>query len=312
MKKVNVLFAMLLVAFMGFIASCSSDEEKVAPTINVSGQDASSYTVGDTIHYSLIAGSSTELKALTIEPTSTGGLGTGVKSYVPTNALTSLTDWTFVKNQTNVTIKYDYVVPANTTSVTITFTVTDKDHLPSLKESGTKTFTVTPLVVAGEINAYTAILMGGQLNATYGSFWSSIDQTVYTITNAVANSAKIDLLYFYGETNEATLAGPTNDQAIIAFAGFLATLTEHNATTFKDVTTAVTDWAAVTDDAIITANATAMTATLVNHLTVGKILAFKTASTSANPNKSGLIKVVEITGTTGTDRAIKLDIKIQK
>ena len=48
------------------------------------------------------------------------------------------------------------------------------------------------------------------------------------------------------------------------------------------------------------------------YVEVGQIVAFETAATSANAGKKGFFKVMEITGTSGLDRTITIEVKIQK
>jgi hypothetical protein len=84
------------------------------------------------------------------------------------------------------------------TPVTTTFTITLKSKDP------------TPV---GEFIIKEAILMGGQKNATSGSFYSVALGKVLTIGAATSQPADVDLAYFYGATNQATIASPADTDA---------------------------------------------------------------------------------------------------
>lgn len=190
------------------------------------------------------------------------------------------------------------------------FAVTDK---AGVKKEIYYNITTTIPVVHGEIYTYTAILMGGQGNTTIGSFWNSKDNQVMKqdIAELAANQSKADFVYFYGTDNLATIASTKDDQANIAWNNtFSTSWTTRNDTKFKVVTGI--DWAQVTDDEIIGAQATNLTLTRANQLAVGQMVAFETAATSANPGKKGLFKVMEIGGTTPATRSITIEVKIKK
>jgi hypothetical protein len=177
-------------------------------------------------------------------------------------------------------------------------------------ESNEISFNITTTEV---VSIYTAILMGGQSNLNIGSFWSSVNNTVYKQADAKLNQNKVDLVYFYGTTNLATIAAP--DETVLGdvwTSGYFADWTIRNATRFKKTTGVNWDAITTTSDDLINENATNLTLSMTNQLQVGDIIAFETASTSAYASKKGLFKVMEITGTTGTDRAITIEVKIKK
>ena len=174
---------------------------------------------------------------------------------------------------------------------------------------------IDPPIVAGEINTYTAVLMGGQANSTTGSFYSTATNSVMLKTPAYlpANQSKIDMIYYFGTANSASIVAPASPQLdlVTEFAALRTTWAIDNDTKFKLVTGTIV-WADVTNDALITANVVALTDLNVNNLAVGNTIAFETAATSTNPSKKGLFKVIALTGTTGADRSITIEVKIQK
>jgi predicted transcriptional regulator len=129
------------------------------------------------------------------------------------------------------------------------------------------------------------------------------------MTDATANQNKVDFVYFYGATNLATLASPSDTDAQTIFTA-IADWTTINATKLGATTLTATEFDAIDDDAEIVIAATGLTATKANTLEVGDVIAFETASTSANASKKGLLKVVAITPeNTGT---ITIAVKVQQ
>ncbi len=162
----------------------------------------------------------------------------------------------------------------------------------------------------GQVNFYTAKLLGGQNNVTAGSFYSASEDSVYTSANAATNQAKIDVVYFYGTTNAASLGAPSDATVLEAHTGStsLPDWTVKNATKFFKTSISALDFLmSANDSLILTVSDSLSTTTLANKLEVGQIVAFKTVT-----NKMGLIHVQNIGGSTGLDRDITINVKIQK
>ncbi len=183
--------------------------------------------------------------------------------------------------------------------------------LTSCSKDEEVTPTPTP-VVYGSINYYSAELLGGQNNATVGSFYSTSLGTVINDATASASStvqSTIDFVYFYGTTNGASIGAPSDATVATAHTGStsLPSWTVKNSTKFyiTAITPAVFD-AAMNDSLIRTVDSTQVTTSLAAALTVGKVVAFKTVA-----GKKGLFHVSAIGGTTGTDRNITLDVMVQ-
>ena len=175
-----------------------------------------------------------------------------------------------------------------------------------------ETITPTPTTY-GSISTYSAKLLGGQNNATLGSFFASDSGVVVSSSAAGASASvqgRIDLVYFYGTSNQASIGAPNDSVVAIAHNGStsLSTWTVKNATKFYATTLSPSTFTASANDSLIkTIDATSYSASLVNMLTVGKVVAFKTAA-----GKFGLFHVSAIGGTTGSDRSITIDVKVQK
>jgi hypothetical protein len=194
-------------------------------------------------------------------------------------------------------------VAIGTTATSFELIATDKDGL-----TASKTINVTIEQATGNpINSYTAILMGGQGNTTVGSYLDADAGQVYLKAAAITNQALIDVVYYYGTTNLATLCAP-NDATVNGGSGNL-TLCEDfttikNATKFGTSTITGAQFTAMTDDVLLSA-ITGLSATKMSSVAVGSFISFETAG-----GKKGVIKVANITtGSTGT---ITLEVKVQK
>jgi hypothetical protein len=187
--------------------------------------------------------------------------------------------------------------------LTLTFTATN-----TLQTSVTRTVNVTN--PPGEINTYTAVIMSDLKNPTGSSFYSIKDNTLMNINAAIAASSSVDLIYYYGATNKATLCAPA-DKEVEEFENLqnekiVLKFTTRNNTKLGAVTMTTTEFAAITNDLTIKAKQPAATATAVKTLAVGNVLWAETVA-----GKQALIRVVEITGAQSTS-FITIEVKVQK
>lgn len=173
--------------------------------------------------------------------------------------------------------------------------------------------TPAPSVVYGDVNSYSAKMMGGQNNATLGSFLATDNGEVITSSAAGASTtvqARVDLVYFFGTTNQASMGAPNDSVVAIAHTGStsLPTWTTKNATKFVKTSITPAAFIASDNDSLVkTIDAATISASFVNTLAVGNVVAFKTAG-----GKLGLFHVQSVDGTTGTDRSITINVKVQE
>lgn len=293
MKKIQFLFVAIVLAGVAFMSSCTTDS--TPPTLTL--KTGANYTSAD----------------VTIEQN--GDITVGINASSETSTLSSFTIKAAVNGGANITVEdsalsaatfnadYTLTVPDLGTTV-ITFQVTDADG-----QTATTSFTVT---TTEGFYTYTAVLMGGQLNPNLGSFYETATNTVMKLAAANAANNKVDFVYYYGEIYKGTVAAPA-DATVPAATNFanIANWHPRNATQLKAGVT-VTDWSAVAGSDITTL-ATGFTDTKADHLAINDVVAFETASTSTNPSKKGLFKVVDMKGTeAGTDREITIEVKILK
>lgn len=286
MKKINLLIATLILASLAIVTSCKKD--KTPPTITFkggTGYTSSDITIdqGATLTFGITAQSgSSKLQELKIVATSN-------------NTPQTLLDSTFSAD----TFSNDFSIMFSSVGQSrLTFTITDKDG---------QTAEVALVVTSVEaISTYTQKILGSYGNLTIGSSFASADGTVYKMADALTNASKIDWLYFYGNSDLATLAAPDDADAATIFTGTngLANWAVRNSTRFRLVSEGAV-WDNILLSSDIAAIATGTTATSVMQLAVGDIVAFKTAG-----NKLGVLKVSDISGTSaGT---ITYDVKVQK
>lgn len=288
MKK-RIFFITLAVLSIGFFTACEDDEFAVGPSIEfIAG------TGNITADATVIAGEDFTFK------------------WIVTKGDANLESFTIRLTNSDLTgfpktdIDNDLYQDEYTTSIVsagindYTFIATDKD---GKQETYTITVTATAVVSYGAITTYSDKIIGSY-DATEGSSFASVNGLVYNSADAAANSEKIDFVYYFGITTNATLASPTDTDAQTVFSGISAWTTK-NATLLGATTITGTAFDAMTDDADIVTAATELTASKSGNLSTGDVIAFETASM-----QKGLIKVTNIeTGAAGT---IEITVKVQE
>ncbi len=296
MKRLNFLFAILFMASVPFLTSCTTEEDEATPpTIMLNAGPG--YTSSD-----VTVPVNTELKVGVIAAATTGKL-TNLKITQSVSTVV-LKDTTFSSDSFNK--DFTITAPSVAGDLTLTFRISAADG-----EFAEASFKIT--TTSATINTYTAVLLGGQLNVNLGSFYSTEENTVMKWAVANATPAKVDFGFYYGEANKATISAPSDSDIIFVknFEG-ISSWIPRNPTKMKLVTAAL-DWSTITDETGIIANVTDLTESKITNLAVDKVVAFETAATSTNPAKKGMFKVLELKGSTiGTDREIKIEVKIQK
>jgi len=321
MKKLIYQF-LLFSGIVGtlFMTSCNNDdsEEPVpGPTITVtltSGQTISDDTVraqsGGNLSFDVDATAPAGFNTLRVTDGVTGnilfetnrnelGIDAGV-SVVPTIPVDGITLPT-----TEVTV-----------ISSLQFSVVDENS-----NTADETFTIE---VQGEpsIEEYQAVLLGGQLNSTDGSFYNSLDNEVYFLSEAGTNDDKVDLLFYYVTSPGLNymIASPDNDEAQTTFntdpddGGPLTApgwpLTTENATRFKplDVTFDYSSATTSSDLANAYPEVGAEQERMLD-LQEGEVFAFQTSPERGD--RYGIIEVVSIDGTSGSNRSITINVKVQ-
>ncbi len=306
MKKLSYLLGLFVVAGLIF-SSCAKDDDEEPQDVTpvISFQTGGDYISADV---TIVQGDSILVGAICTSNATSGKKLESFKIYMIVNNVTS-----------DPIVQVDNIdESAYTASYYITFPdvldgklyaeVTDVDG-----ETSNVSFNITVDASAGPIFTYTTILMGGQANPNTGSFYCTGEDVVYLLADAVNNQDKIDFVFFYGNTNQYSIGAPNDDQVAIAHdANGINDWTTKNATLFSSDAIANLTWEDVVDDGLVISNQTDVTVSLANELADGQIYAFETAATSTNPAKKGLFKVIAVSGTSGADRQIEIEVKIQE
>jgi hypothetical protein len=293
MKKISIYFFALITS-LGFLTSCG-ETETVNPAPSIVLDNTAPFiaantevTAGDSVKFKVVV---TGNKINKFDATVSYDGGTPANLFTDANA----------GDKASYTKELAFKVRGVAGTETYTFTATDKNG-----EVTTKDIVIT-VKAAQTIRTQTAKLLGGQDNTTAGSFYATEgDGTVYMQADAKSNSAKVDFLYFYGATNQATIASPKDAGAQDIYdnsTSGIQTWSTTNDTKFKETTLTATDFNNATYASINTA-AEGASATKSNLLVNGKVFAFVTAG-----GKRGLILVNTISGTqTGS---IDITVKVQ-
>lgn len=306
MKKLNSLLMLAAVAGALTFTSCQKDEVTTTGTVTYSTPTDGKATVPtDTvILVKLTVSAAEDLKSVSAKVAYDGAVGT----TLDLSADTKTTDSTLASG-TGKTFEWTTGILTRSVAGKEVYTYTFKDKSGNTTEA-TITLTVNSKVVVDKVVTYSAKLLGGQSNATQGSFFNSSEGLVYNQANAKTNSGKVDILYFYGATNMATIASPDDADAATIYNNSstgIQTWTTKNATKFKATTVTATEFDGITakDDSKIVAAAAGAADTKSNKLASGSVFAFVTAA-----GKKGLIKVTAVSGT--QDGSITIDVKVQK
>ena len=196
------------------------------------------------------------------------------------------------------TFTFDYSTNVASKDKKLTFTATDTkglvaDFVVTIKPTATSI--KTGVVVTSE-----AKLLGGQAN-TNGSLYSVFLDQVIKLGDGAGVSSSIDLVYYYGSTNLATLAAPSATATQSVYSK-IATWSTKNATKFAKLS-GVSFSEITTEAAFNTAYGTAPTATEATALTPGDVLSVVTAK-----GQKAIVKVSSISPTS-TSGAMTILVK---
>ena len=286
-----------MVASMVFTTSCGQEEDvtPAAPSIEIEGAaDATGTTVnvGEAVNFSVKVAALGGFNTIRVDKTvGTGSTTTYVEQAKPAG-----------QTITTFTLPFTYTPTAAEAGkkVTFDFTVTDDN---------TKTSAHTFVVTVNEpaISEHQTVLMGAQRNAAEGSFYNAINKQVYLLSAAQNNKTSVDLLYYYGANNLATLAAPTDaDSKAVYGETNLQGMT--NATNFTRTTAVYADVKTSSDirNAWLEKK-TGTVDTKVTSLKVGDVVAFQLADSRGY--RLGVAQVVSVDAVnTGK---ITLNVKMQ-
>jgi hypothetical protein len=310
MKKITKnLLPILGIVGLIFMTSCGKDEGVVAtaPSISISASvDGSAIASGDNVE----VGSSVAFAVTITAPGGVNGLTVNGTSYSRSELgaeagdtqviVTNISSGILAETSIGLTAKYDFVAV---------------DDLG--QESEVETFTFVVVALPSPVaKAYgTTLLTPPAGDGTTDTFFGIGNGTLYSHNDVTGTaepvSANIDLGYYYGATDMASLSAPAAYPSSVFDISAWGTKKD----TKLEVTTLDSeDFIGMSTVADVNAKLEAITfettgGNIETNLTAGKILAFKTADTEAI---SGFIYVEAITGTTGNNDSITLQFVLNK
>ncbi|MBC8343132.1 MAG: hypothetical protein ISR55_08050 [Bacteroidetes bacterium] len=283
MKKRNLLLAAIVISVTGFFTACE-EPAGLAPVIAFLN-NVTETTLAAGVDSFTVAGTITSENGLAevklFKVTATGETQIG-------NAITTFTD------KTNYA--FQFFIQNIDENTTVKVEATDESNL-------TKSANFMIIVTGGAIDSWTETL-GAQSNTTTGSSFASSNGQVYLWAAATANSSLIDFIYFYGATNQATLAAPDDTDVATVFPSVTGWATR-NDTRYANTSLSAANFDAIMGDNDIITAATGASDTKANHLANGDVVAFITAA-----GKMGLVKIGTLTASnTGT---MEIAVKVQQ
>lgn len=170
---------------------------------------------------------------------------------------------------------------------------------------GTITISGSGTNVSNGIKTFTQTMLAAPLGSGASeTFISLYNNEVYVINDGVETAALWDFGYYYGATQNASLASTANYPSNIIDVPAISGLDAAELNNFY-IATSTIDFDAVTSASDLD-GITRPTTERVTSLSVDDVLEFE----DQYGNK-GVIKVIEISGTDGTGDFIKIDIKVQ-
>lgn len=274
MKKIAVLL-MALVSLSILTTSCDKDDDELgSPTLNFVGD--AGYVDGDA---TIVEGTTFNVGVSAFSNTESGKKLTTLRITRTMDNITFL-DTTYTINEDSYNAVYTFNAQTQGTGEVINFVLTDKAD-----QTAQKSITITYEAPSSSVAKVTGIEMGSH-NDSFGSFYSVANNLVYSVTDATANQAAIDFLYYKGATNLASIASPADGDAATVYPA-LDGWTNKNGTLFQTTDITSDDFDAIGSTYSFGDFTSELSA--ITQLDNNQVIMFKTWD-----NKLGLIKVVSI------------------
>ncbi|MDN4165606.1 hypothetical protein QWY31_08840 [Cytophagales bacterium LB-30] len=307
MKQLRTKFmSMLAIAGVIGFASCGGDEEveTVAPTVVVTYTGDANVPAGTEIEATVAFTAGAGIAGINLTPIIDGTAGD--KSF------NAPSEFGVAAGDTVGTFVVTYNPAASLIGSTVEWEI---EVVDAEDRTAVDDFSIT---VISALRNFTAVLLEAPIGSTPGTrtsetFYSIAEGATYSAEDVVdgpaGTSAKIDFGYYYGNTNEASIAAPANypslvyDLAAQGWGTRNATLIRSTSMTeaeFNEVTTLAEIETAFNGGTNENGN--------ITNLAVGDVFAFETASTSTNGVKKGLALVTALVATANSNGEITLEI----
>lgn len=313
----NKLLMLAVVASLGLTYSCSDDEEDpvAAPSIALSAEvGGAAISSGAEVE----AGNVIEVSAVVTAPGGFNvfrGTGTGT-SGTEITVEASRNDLGLDAGATEASISLPDLETEGLDGETFDWAF---EAVDDANQIGTATFSYDIVAPPSpDAVANVGVILNGQLNASGGSFLDVIENAVYGYADTRdAQSANVDMVFFYGTTNMYTIASLDDTDAGVAFGSAVgadalsaSTIATRNPTKFKVLSSTAADFDGVATEAdllTLFGGDVAAADTKVNGLSAGDVFGFELAS--ARGSVIGLVSVTATGGTSGADRTITFNVK---
>lgn len=298
----NFLTAVTILS-LGFLFSCGEDDTPLAdaPGVTVSAAivDGDALVSGGEV----VAGSAVEFS---ISVTAPGGFN-NVDITGSTTQNINRNDLNLDLGATSASTTLTVSTAETDAGGTASFTFVAVDELNQSSEEVVFTFDIVA-PPSPDAQVISQILVAPPTgDADSDTFYSIGENTLYSHNDVIGTndpvSADIDLGYYYGSNDMASLAAPSAYPAAIFDISAWGT---KNATQIEATDLSTEAFTALTSVADVDGELANVTfdGNIATALSVGDILAFKTVAT---PAVSGFIHVVAITGTSGSNDSIELE-----
>lgn len=296
LKLRNLLMLLAIGGLFTFSACDDDDDSDPKPTLNFIGDTTTispggNNTVksGEPIVFSwTVSNGASDLTRFTIDYVAPGG------SSQQIFAKTNLAD----NNATEYAGTFDTTL-TQTGEHNFTFRVEEENG-----NSTERAITVT-VESGAPLKSYTARMVGAQNNTDFGSFYSVRRDSVYSATGFnTSNGQFIDLIYYFGATNDATLASPS-DQTVEEFDAYDVTqFNQRNETVFSPISGNIGDFQTASDLDQFESALNNSNVTKANELSTSSTYAFK-----LDNDKLGVFAVQKIDSEDAG--FIEIDVKVQ-
>ncbi|MGK7396236.1 MAG: hypothetical protein ACNS62_16785 [Candidatus Cyclobacteriaceae bacterium M3_2C_046] len=300
MKKLNYFLFFVLIAGLTFITSCTEEEEEMFANPIVSLENAPADfegMPGETVAFKVNVNAPGGFNVLRITKAVDGGtpsifeeITKNDPSYTGDNSLSY--DFSYTLQEAEIG-----------SEIVFTFEGVD-DQVTSTP--GIQTFYINTIDV--DINTYQTVLLGAQ-GSTEPSFYNALENKKYSYADAKTNASVLDLAYYYGATNENSLASIDDGglNAVFTAVNLPINFTTKNATKFLPVTINNYDDIDKKLELQEAALFEAGGATSATKLKENDIIAFNLDD--ARGDLFGLIKIISVDDTNGNG-TITIEVKI--
>lgn len=276
--KINRILVVLLMIAGVSLSSCKKDDDIVnpEPTLNFIGGEG--YTSTDV---TINAGEQIKVGFNASANNETNEKLTNFKlTLTANNQSQTLVDSTFNEETFTTTIFIEFPEPV---TARLEGTITDKAG-----RTTSVAFNVTVEEAGVKVLKHTDVKLGSW-NDEIGSFYNAQENTVFTVSQAAANQAKVDLVFYKGVNDLNAIAAPADEslESILTFD--ISNWETRNATLFIKTEMTVEDFDAIGEyyefPEFVEAEANTKIVNMVN----GDVLFFKTEAGAL-----GYIKVVDL------------------